>query len=295
MLLAVLDGALARALNGGRRGRNNGLPLRREFSVVVVTGSWLSLSISSDGSSVTKVVSKSSGSGVVTEAAAVVLSSDALGRIRFRLIDGTIELDGARLLTTRELRSGGRRAPPNDELGTIRGVNEVLDGRMVEAGWMFARALVGLTKVLRELLPPDGTLELGLKAATDPEERRGPEKPRRDSEDFTAVARIVGMISLGVMIAAPLELFFGLNAGRDLELPNGRMTGVKPFFFCEDFASSSSLTLSLIEPSRTAGVGLINCDVGDTTPTAAVGSIANLPSTADGRIAAKILEVLSMT
>jgi hypothetical protein len=58
---------LARALNGGRRGLKSGFPTRLEFSVVV-DGSGLSLSTSSDGSSVTKVVSKSSGSGVVTVA-----------------------------------------------------------------------------------------------------------------------------------------------------------------------------------------------------------------------------------
>lgn len=102
---------------------------------------------------------------------------------------------------------------------------------------MLALALVGLTKDLRELLePPEKPLvELGLNEATPPaDERRGALNRRLDdSEDFTAVALIVGMISVGVMIAGPfVELFlFGLNEGRDLELPNGRITGVNPFFF----------------------------------------------------------------
>lgn len=60
----VVPGALARPENGGRRGLKSGFPTRREFSVVV-TGSGLSFSTSSEGSSVTKVVSNSSGSGVV--------------------------------------------------------------------------------------------------------------------------------------------------------------------------------------------------------------------------------------
>lgn len=59
---------LAPLVSGGLRTFKSGLLLRREFSVVVVTGSWLSLSISSDGSSVTNVVSNSSGSGVVIDA-----------------------------------------------------------------------------------------------------------------------------------------------------------------------------------------------------------------------------------
>lgn len=56
-------------LNGGLLTLNNGLLFRLEFSVVVVIGSWLSLSTPSSaalGSSVNNVVSRSSGSGVVT-------------------------------------------------------------------------------------------------------------------------------------------------------------------------------------------------------------------------------------
>lgn len=63
-LRGVVPGALARPENGGRRGLKSGFPTRREFSVVV-TGSGLSFSTSSEGSSVIKVVSNSSGSGVV--------------------------------------------------------------------------------------------------------------------------------------------------------------------------------------------------------------------------------------
>lgn len=62
--LWVVEGAFARPVNVGRR-PSNGFARRREFSVVVITGSGLSLSPSSDGSSVTFVVSNSSGSGVV--------------------------------------------------------------------------------------------------------------------------------------------------------------------------------------------------------------------------------------
>lgn len=118
-------------MNGGRR-LNNGLLLRREFSVVVVTGSGLSSSASaSDGSSVTKVVSNSSGSGVVCVASGTVLSNVADGRILLRLIDGRIELEAALLLTDNELLNAGRRAPPRADDAKIRGVTEVLDGRML--------------------------------------------------------------------------------------------------------------------------------------------------------------------
>lgn len=57
-LRCVVAGAFARApVNGGRR-LNSGLLFRREFSVVVETcASEFSFSESSDGSSVTKVVS----------------------------------------------------------------------------------------------------------------------------------------------------------------------------------------------------------------------------------------------
>ena len=127
--------------------------------------------------------------------------------------------------------------------------------------------LVGLTKERRELLLPpaeDELLELGLNAETEPLERRGPENGRRldASAVLTAVALIVGIISVGVMMAGPLvDLFFlGLNVGRDLELPKGRITGVKPFFPFDgnlDFGSSSSssspsfIDESLIDPSST--------------------------------------------
>lgn len=133
----------------------------------------------------------------------------------------------------RELRKAGRRGPPNVEVGDIFAAADVLDGR---------------TNERRELLPPnDGTFEeLGLNADTDPLERRGPAKGRRldATAVFTDVALIVGIISVGVIIAGPFDelFFFGLNVGLDLELPKGRMTGVKPFFFDGnfDFESSSS-------------------------------------------------------
>lgn len=169
---------------------------------------------------------------------------------------------------------------------------------------MLARTLVGRTKLLRELLPPnDVDDELGLKAETDPLDRRGALNGLLldASAVFTAVALIVGVISVGVMIDAPLvELFFfGLNVGRDLELPNGLMTGVKPFLLPGnlDFGSSSSPLADDSDPSSTAGVGLINCEVGDTTPTAAVGSMLTRLSTADASIdlARMTLDVLSMT
>lgn len=292
-------------MNGGRRALNSGFPKRLEFSVVVVTGS--SFSLSSEGSSVTKVVSKSSGSGVVCVACPFDLSSVADGRIRLRLIDGRMELDGARLPIARELRRAGRLAP-RDEVGIIFGDREVREGRMLEVGWILARTLVGLTKERREL-PPKVALdeELGLKADTDPLDRRGPENRRLEaSAVFTAVALIVGMISLGVMIAGPfVELFrLGLKVGRERELPKGRMTGVNPFFFGNfDLSSSSSSSSSfvddsLIEPSSTAGVGFINCDDGEMPlEIAAVGSIFTRLSTADGSIgfAKMMLDVLSMT
>lgn len=130
----VVEGALARAPENGGRRLNSGLLLRREFSVVVVIGSWLSPSMSSDGSSVTKVVSNSSGSGVVCVDCVVDFSREAVGRIRLRLIDGRTELEAIRLLMVRELRSGGRRAPPSDDVGKILGVSEDRDGRMLEVG-----------------------------------------------------------------------------------------------------------------------------------------------------------------
>lgn len=299
----VVDGAFARPENAGRR-PSSGFARRREFSVVVVTGSWLSLSTSSEGSSVTKVVSNSSGSGVVCVAWLAVPGRVEDGRMRLRLIDGRAELDAILGLTTSELRNAGRRAPPSAEVGWIRGVSDVLEGRMLDVGWMLARTLVGRTKLLRELLPPnDVDDELGLKAETDPLDRRGALNGLLldASAVFTAVALIVGVISVGVMIDAPLvELFFfGLNVGRDLELPNGLMTGVKPFLPPGnlDFGSSSSPPADDSDPSSTAGVGLINCDVGDTTPTAAVGSMLTRLSTADASIdlARITLDVLSMT
>lgn len=256
----------------------------------------------------TKVVSKSSVSGVVWVACDVVLSRVADGRIRLRLMEGRIELE--RALTVRELRNAGRLAPRAD-VGLILGGRDDFDGRMLDDDWELARTLVGLTKDRRELLPPNDPLDdaLGLKADTDPLDLRGPENPGRRLEAsavFTAVALIVGVISVGVMMAAPLvELFlFGLKDGRDLELPNGRMTGVKPFFLPGNFpfessssSSSPSLTVSLIDPSSTGAVGFISCDVEMTFPIAAVGSMFTLLSTAEASIcfAAMMLEVLSMT
>lgn len=112
-------------------------------------------------------------------------------------------------------------------------------------------------------LPPDGADDAtdGATAALD---LLGPPNGRRVSDDLTAVALIVGVISDGVMIAGPFDddFFFGLKTGRDLDVPNGRMTGVN---FFGAFESSSSLFVSLIEPSMTAAVGLITEDFGDTT------------------------------
>lgn len=198
------------------------------------------------------------------------MSSVADGRMRLRLMEGRIEL--ARELTVSELRKAGRLGP-SAEVGLILGGREDFDGRILDDGWVLARwTLVGLTNDRRELLPPNDPLddELGLKAETDPVDRRGPENPGRRLEAsavFTAVALIVGVISVGVMMAAPLvELFLlGLNDGRDLELPKGRMTGVKPFFLPPNFpfessssSSSPSLTVSLIDPSSTGDDGFIN-------------------------------------
>lgn len=178
---------------------------------------------------------------------------------------------------------------------------------------MLARTLVGRTKDLRELLLPNDPLEdeLGLNDDDELLERRGPANGRRleASAVFTAVALIVGMISVGVMMAGPLDelFFFGLNVGRDLELPNGRITGVNPFFLLfPNFdlgSSSSSSSPSLAEdspmdPSSTAGVGLIRSDDGVTTlPYAAVASMFKRLSTAEASIgfAKMMLEVLSMT
>lgn len=256
----------------------------------------------------TKVVSKSSVSGVVV-ACVVVWPSVADGRMRLRLIEGSTEL--ARALTASELRNAGRLAP-RAEVGLILGGSEDFDGRMLDwLGWELARTLVGLTNDRRELLPPNDPLEdaLGLKAETELLDRRGPENPGRRLEAsavFTAVALIVGVISVGVMMAAPfVELLrLGLNDGRDLELPKGRMTGVKPFFLpgnlpfeSSSSSSSPSLTVSLIDPSSTGAVGLINCDVETTFPIAAVGSMLTRLPTAEASIcfAAIMLEVLSMT
>lgn len=64
----------------------------------------------------------------------VVLSSEADGRIRLRFIEGRMEL-AVRLLTVSELLNPGlRTAPPSAEDGRIRGVDEVLEGRMLDVG-----------------------------------------------------------------------------------------------------------------------------------------------------------------
>ena len=93
---------------------------------------------------------------------------------------------------------------------------------------MLALALDGRANERRELLLPNEGLPealLGENEAIDPLDFLGPAKDRRleASAVLTDVALIVGMISVGVMIAGPLaELFlFGLKVGRDRELPKG--------------------------------------------------------------------------
>lgn len=70
----------------------------------------------------------------MVDEASAPLSNVADGRIRLLLIDGKIELEGTRLLIVRELRNCGRRAPPSDAVGKILGVDEVLEGRMLDVG-----------------------------------------------------------------------------------------------------------------------------------------------------------------